>query len=65
MYTLRRSEGTYIKSISEFTAILTELRNLDVKLEEENQAMLLLVSLLPSYNNFRDTVMYERDHISL
>src|SRR6516165_1458187 len=66
LYTLRMSEGSSLSSyLSEFSSIITDLRKIDVKIEDEDQAMMLLCSLPASYKNFRDTMIYSRDELSL
>jgi len=49
------TEGTSISDhIVDFTSILNDLGKLDVKVEDEDQALLLLCSLPTSYKSFRD-----------
>jgi len=62
LYTLHMAEGT---SISEFTSILNDLGKLDVKVEDEDQALLLLYSLPTQYKSLRDMMIYGREKISL
>ncbi|MBA0678695.1 hypothetical protein Goari_020020, partial [Gossypium aridum] len=40
------------------------LNTLEVQIDDEDQAMLLLCSLLPSYKSFRETLIYGRDNLS-
>jgi len=66
LYTLHMVEGTSISDhIAEFTSILNYLGKLDVKVEDEDQALLLLCSLATSYKSLRDMVIYGREKISL
>jgi len=59
LFSLRMSEGTSIKAhISEFISLVNDLKNVDVKVEEEDQAMLLLCSLPSSFKHFRETIIY-------
>ncbi|GAV78485.1 gag_pre-integrs domain-containing protein/UBN2_2 domain-containing protein, partial [Cephalotus follicularis] len=59
LYALRISEGTSVKShIAEFNSIMTDLNRIDVKLKDEDQTLLLLCSLPPSFKHFRDTMIY-------
>jgi len=55
LYTLHMAEGTSISDhVAEFTSILNDLVKLDVKVEDEDQALLLLCSLPTSYKSLRD-----------
>jgi len=60
------AEGTSISDhIAEFTSILNDLGKLDVKVEDEDQALLLLCSLPTQYKSLRDMMIYDREKISL
>jgi gag-polypeptide of LTR copia-type len=48
-----------------FILILNDLAKLDVKVEDEDQALLLLCSLFASYKLFRDLMVYSRERIIL
>jgi len=66
LYILHMVEGTSIfDHIVEFTSILNDLGKLDVKVEDEDQALLLLCSLPTSYKSLRDMMVYGREKISL
>jgi hypothetical protein len=66
LYTLRMTEGTSIKShISEFSSIIVDLQNLEVIIEDEDQALILLCSLPPSYKHLREIILYGRETISI
>ena len=63
---LRMSEGASIKGhIEEFNSIVTDLENVDIKIDDEDQALQLLCSLPPSYKHFRETLLYGRESITL
>jgi len=48
LYTFRMVEGTpFQKYLNEFNSILVDLESLDVKIEDEDKAILLVVSLPP------------------
>ena len=66
LYTLRMTEGTSIKThISEFSSIIVDLQNLEVKIEDEDQALILLCSLPQSYKHLREIILYGRETISI
>ena len=66
IYTLRMHEGTSIKDhIDEFNKVVLDLSNLDVKIDDEDQAVLLLCTLPSSYENFVDTIMFGKKTISM
>ncbi|KAH1072932.1 hypothetical protein J1N35_025260 [Gossypium stocksii] len=50
--------------INQFITLLNELKNVEVHIDDEDQAMLLLCSLPPSYKSFRETLIYRRDKLS-
>ena len=59
---LRLLEGKLIKlHLDEFYSIVLDLQNIDVSLDDEDLAILLLCSLTPSFKHFRETFVYGRD----
>ena len=59
-------EGTPIKDyLDELNKILMDLKIIDVKINEEDQALILLYSLPPSFENFVNSMLYGRDTFSL
>ncbi|KAJ0044525.1 hypothetical protein Pint_04272 [Pistacia integerrima] len=59
-------EGSPLNShLVEFSSIITDLSKIDLKIGDEDQTLLLLCSLPASYKNFRDTMIYGRDELSL
>jgi len=52
-------EGTPIKShIAEFFSIINDLDKIEVKMKDEDQALLLLCSLPSSYKSSREAIIY-------
>ena len=50
LYTIRMAEGTPIQThLNEFNSICMDLENLDVKINDEDKAVILIVSFPPSY----------------
>ncbi|KAK5819523.1 hypothetical protein PVK06_024528 [Gossypium arboreum] len=61
LFTFRMNEGELLRDhISQFITLL----NVEVYIDDEDQAMLLLCSLPPSYKSFRETLIYGRDKLS-
>jgi hypothetical protein len=65
IYTIHMAEGTSIQShLNEFNSIIVDLEIVDVKIDEEDKAILLVVSLPPSFKNFKEIMLYG-NHTSL
>src|SRR5436190_17800046 len=59
-------EGTLIlQHLNLFNKIISYLLALEVKLEEEDKALLLLGSLPPSYDHLVTTIMYGKETLEL
>ena len=59
LYTIRMAEGTPVqRHLNDFNSILVDLESLDVKIEDEDKAILLVVSLPPSYKHFKEIMLY-------
>ena len=68
LYTIRMKEGTPVSDhLDEFNRIAIDLKNVECKVEDEDQALILLCSLPPSFEHFVDTMLYGlgRDSISI
>lgn len=53
------AEGTSIQShLDKFNSIIIDLEILDVKIDEEDKAILLVVSLSTSYKHFKEVMLY-------
>ncbi|KAH9751577.1 hypothetical protein KPL71_014347 [Citrus sinensis] len=61
-----REEGTAMKDhLDEFNKLILDLENVNVNLEDEDIALILLSSLPDSYEHFVDTLLYERQTLTL
>lgn len=66
LFSLHMKEGASLKDhLDELNSILMELRDIDVKVEDEDAAMIMLVSLPPSYENLVSSLSVGRDYITL
>ncbi|KAK2965407.1 hypothetical protein RJ640_001484 [Escallonia rubra] len=62
LYQLRMEEGSDLGDhISEFNRLVSQLSSIDVKLEEEDQAILLLSSLPKSYETLKTTLLIGKE----
>ncbi|MBA0759617.1 hypothetical protein Gotri_022472, partial [Gossypium trilobum] len=65
LFTFRKNECELLRyHISQFITLLNDLKNVEVQIDDEDQTMLLLCSLTPSYKSFRETLIYGRDILS-
>ncbi|GKC11412.1 RNA-directed DNA polymerase, eukaryota, reverse transcriptase zinc-binding domain protein [Tanacetum coccineum] len=51
--------------IDEFNKLILDLANIDIEIEDEDQALMLLMSLLSSYENFMKTLLYGRECLTM
>jgi len=59
LFLIRMHEGTLIKfHIAQFSSIINDLDKKEVKIEDEDQPLLLLCSLPSSYKRFREAIIY-------
>ena len=66
LYLLRLSEGGSISAhLSKFKEIVGDLKNLEVKYDEEDLGLILLCSLPPSFSTLMDTIIYSWVTLSL
>ncbi|CAE6218056.1 unnamed protein product [Arabidopsis arenosa] len=66
LFALRMQEGTPLKDhLDQLNSVLLELRNIDVKVEDEDAALLLLVSLPLSYENFVESFIVNKVTVTL
>ena len=66
LYSHRLTEGGSVDDhLTTFKEIVSDLETMEVKYDEEDLALILLCSLPPSYSNFRDTILYSHDTITM
>ena len=64
LYTLKMEEGTPLSQhFDAFNTIIMDLNNINI--DDEDQALILLCSLPPSYENFVENILYSHDYITL
>nr|ABA91380.1 retrotransposon protein, putative, Ty1-copia subclass [Oryza sativa Japonica Group] len=60
-----QDDGSVMDHLSAFKEIVADLESMEVKYDEEDLGLILLCSLPSSYANFRDTILYSRDTLTL
>ncbi|GJT60503.1 hypothetical protein Tco_1004036 [Tanacetum coccineum] len=66
LYTYYMSPGTKLGyHIDEFNKLILDLVNIDIEIEDEDQALMLLTSLPPSCENFVETLLYGRESLTM
>ncbi|XP_048489759.1 uncharacterized protein LOC125491709 [Beta vulgaris subsp. vulgaris] len=66
LHDLSLEEGKPLETyLDKFFSIITDWQNIDVEIHDEDVAIRLLCSILPSYKHFRDTLLCSRDDMSL
>jgi hypothetical protein len=66
MFILRMQEGMSLREhLDQLNSILLDLRNIDIKIDDEDVALILLVSLPLSYEKFRESFISGKDLLSL
>ncbi|CAA0831266.1 Probable prolyl 4-hydroxylase 11 [Striga hermonthica] len=64
LYELKIQEGTDLgQHVNIFNQVVTDLASLEVKIEDEDKAMILLCSLPPSYEHMVTTLTYGKETI--
>lgn len=62
LYAFSMVEGRSMSDqIADFNKILDDLENIEVKLDDEDKALLLLKSLPKKYEHFRDAILYGKE----
>nr|GEY25857.1 retrovirus-related Pol polyprotein from transposon TNT 1-94 [Tanacetum cinerariifolium] len=51
--------------IDEFNKLILDLENIDIEIEDEDQALMLLTSLPSSYKNSMETLLYGRESLTM
>ncbi|MFQ6629004.1 hypothetical protein Gotur_007255 [Gossypium turneri] len=65
LFTFLMNEGELLRDhISQFITLFNGFKNVEVKIDDEDQAMLLLYSLPSLYKSFRETLIYGRGQLS-
>lgn len=60
------NSGTQISDhIDEYNRLIFDLENIDNKIDDVDQALLLIRSLSSSYDTLADTLIYGRESLSL
>ncbi|GJZ94011.1 hypothetical protein Tco_0666214 [Tanacetum coccineum] len=66
LYTYYMSPGMKLGDhIDEFNKLILDLANIDIDIEDEDQALMLLMSLPSSYENFVDKLLYVRESLTM
>ncbi|KAH9648835.1 hypothetical protein KPL70_025759 [Citrus sinensis] len=66
LYKLQMEEGSSITDhIDAFNKIILDLEDINVKIDDEDKAMILLCSLPSSFEHLVDTLMYERQPLTM
>ncbi|KAH9752684.1 hypothetical protein KPL71_014795 [Citrus sinensis] len=66
LYTLQMEEGSSLTThIDAFNRIILDLEDINVKIEDEDKAIILLSSLPSSYEHFVDTLLYGRQSLAM
>jgi len=66
LYNLKMKEGMPLcDHLDDINRIILDLKNIDTKVDDEDQALILLCSLRDLFDNFVNSMLYSRDTISL
>lgn len=66
LFSLRMKEGSALKDhLDALNSILMDLKNVEVKIDDEDVALILLVSLPPSFENFVNSFVVGKETITL
>nr|GFB19025.1 zinc finger, CCHC-type [Tanacetum cinerariifolium] len=56
---------TFGDHIDEFNKFILDLANIDIEIEDEDKALILITSLPSSYENFVETLLYGRESLTI
>ena len=66
LYTHKLQEGgSVLNHLSVFKEIVSDLQSMEVDYDDEDLALIFLCSLPSSFTNFRDTLLYNHDTLTL
>ncbi|GJW17799.1 zinc finger, CCHC-type containing protein [Tanacetum coccineum] len=66
LYTYYMSLGMKLGDyIDKFNKLIVDLVNVDIDIEDEDQALMILTSLPSSYENFMETLLYGRESLTM
>ncbi|GKB43117.1 retrovirus-related pol polyprotein from transposon TNT 1-94 [Tanacetum coccineum] len=66
LFTFYKHPGKKLSEhIDEFNKLIGDLANIEVDIDDEDQALMLLTSLPSSYDNFVETLIYGRESLTL
>jgi len=66
LYTHKLQEGGSVPNhLSIFKEIVADLQSMELTYDDEDLGLILLCSLHSSYANFRDTILYSRDTLTM
>lgn len=64
LHTIHMEEGRDLRRhVDDFNKVILDLKNIDIKIEEEDHAILLLSSLPKTYEHFVDTMLYGKESL--
>lgn len=52
-----------VEQLTKFHKIIDDLENIEVNIDDEDKALLLLITLLRSFENFKDAILNDKEGI--
>nr|KYP53379.1 Retrovirus-related Pol polyprotein from transposon TNT 1-94 [Cajanus cajan] len=66
LYSFNMNENKPVgEQLDQFNKLILDLENIDVTIDDEDQALLLLCSLPRAYSHFKETMLFGRDSVSI